>query len=91
MAHVSAQLVDESTLDVEGVLFVRKDDDEVLLRPMTKAVAPRLACSACGFERAYTFWFKRLDFVDRTIEFCPGCGRHIIGVAAGVRPRDGDA
>ena len=80
MEHVSATIVDEDTLSVDGVLFVRNSDDEVLLQPTTKAVAPTLRCSCCGFERQYTFWYKRLRFKDRQISFCPGCGHRIYGV-----------
>ena len=55
-------------------------DDEVLLKPTTEAVAPRLRCSNCGFERQYTFWYRRLDFMERQINYCPGCGYRIAGV-----------
>lgn len=54
--------------------------DEVLLQPMSDARAPRLRCSNCHFERSYTFWYKRIDFKDRQINFCPGCGYKILGV-----------
>lgn len=55
--------------------------DEVLLQPMSDARAPRLRCSNCHYERGYTFWYKRIDFQDRQINFCPGCGFKILGVA----------
>ena len=54
--------------------------DEVLLQPTTKAVAPRLRCSNCGFERQYTFWYRKLDYLDRQISYCPGCGHPVAGV-----------
>ena len=55
-------------------------DDEVLLKPTTEAVAPKLRCSNCGFERQYTFWYRRLYFMGRQINYCPGCGYRIAGV-----------
>lgn len=55
-------------------------DDEVLLRPTTNAVAPKLRCSNCGFERAYYYWYKKLDFLERCVNCCPGCGYRIAGV-----------
>ena len=79
--HVTAKLVDENTLDVNGVLFHRRLEDEVLLQPTTKAVAPRLKCSNCGFERQYTFWYRHLDYEGRQVDYCPGCGLRIMGVA----------
>ena len=79
--HVTAIIIDENTLEVTGVQFVRKrDDDEVLLQPTNGAIAPRLRCSGCGFERSYTFWYKRLHFQERQLNFCPGCGHPILGV-----------
>jgi len=55
--------------------------NEVLLQPMDGNRAPRLRCSNCHFNRGYTFWYKRIDFQDRQINFCPGCGFKILGVA----------
>ena len=55
-------------------------DDEVLLRPTTNAVAPKLRCSNCGFERAYYYWYKKLGFLERCVNYCPGCGYRIAGV-----------
>lgn len=79
-SHVTAKLVDENTLDVNGVLFHRRPEDEVLLQPTTKAVAPRLRCSNCGFERQYAFWYRHLDYEGRQVDYCPGCGLRILGV-----------
>lgn len=79
--HVTATLVDENTLDVNGVMFQRRPEEyEVLLQPMDDALAPRLSCSNCHFERGYTFWYKRIGFKDRQIMHCPGCGYKILGV-----------
>lgn len=79
--RVTATLVDENTLDVDGVLFHRRPDEEVLLQVASKAVAPRLRCSHCGFERQYTFWYRKLDYEGRLMNYCPGCGLRILGVA----------
>lgn len=59
-------------------------DDEALLRPTTKAVAPKLRCSNCGFERAYYYWYKKLGFLERCVNYCPGCGYRIAGVIGHV-------
>lgn len=80
--HVTATLVDEDTLSVNGTIFVRKSTEEVLLQPTTDERAPRLRCSNCHFERGYTFWYKRIDFQDRQIKHCPGCGYRILGVVS---------
>lgn len=76
-----AVYVDKDTLYADGEVF-RRDHagEEVLLQPTTKAVAPRLKCSNCGFERQYTFWYRKLDFQERQINCCPGCGYKIMGV-----------
>ena len=79
MPHVNAEILDKDTLSVNGTLFVRKSGDEVLLQPMNKAVAPRLRCSNCGFNRQYTYWYSRLDFKDRIVNFCPSCGLKVAG------------
>ncbi|WP_405736116.1 hypothetical protein [Bifidobacterium sp.] len=79
-AHVTATLLDENTMSVNGTVFVRQAEDEVLLRPASDAVAPRLRCSNCGFERQYTFWYQRLGYQGRVVSFCPGCGLRIAGV-----------
>ncbi len=55
-------------------------DEEVLLQPTTEAVAPTLKCSNCGYTRCYTFWYKKLHFEERNVDFCPGCGFPICGV-----------
>lgn len=55
-------------------------EDEALLRPTTNGVAPKLCCSNCGFERAYYYWYKRLGFLERCVNYCPGCGYRIAGV-----------
>ncbi len=79
--HVTALLVDENTLSVNGTLFVRKRaDEEVLLQPMNDAVAPRLRCNNCHFTRQYTYWYRKLGFIDRAVNYCPGCGYKILGV-----------
>lgn len=57
-----------------------RNEDEVLLRPMTNAIAPKLRCSNCGFERAYYYWYKRLGYQERCVNFCPGCGFKVAGV-----------
>lgn len=80
MRQVNAVLVDENTLEVNGVTFIRKSHDEVLLQPTTKGQAPRLKCSNCDFERGYTFWYHHIGFEGRQIAHCPGCGLRIMGV-----------
>ena len=78
-----AVFVDGDTVYVDGEVC-RRDHagEEVLLQPMTDAKAPRLRCSNCGFERGYTFWYKRIGFVGRLISYCPGCGYKIMGVVS---------
>lgn len=78
--HVTATIVNENTLSVNGTLFVRKRDDEVLLQPMQDTVAPKLRCSNCHYERAYYYWYKALHYQERVVDFCPGCGHPILGV-----------
>lgn len=86
MAHVIAQLVDENTLSVDGALFHRKPDDEVLLRPIYSigdgagALTPDLQCSSCGYRAHYFSWYGLTDFKKRYVKHCPGCGRRILGV-----------
>ena len=75
-----AVYVDENTIYADGETFYKKVTDEVLLQPTSKAVAPRLKCSNCGFERQYTFWYRKLHFLERQINCCPGCGFKIYGV-----------
>lgn len=60
----------------------KQKDIGALLQPTSKAVAPRLRCSNCHFERQYTFWYSKLGFQDRVINFCPGCGHPIFGVVS---------
>ena len=81
--HVTALLVDENTLSVNGTLFVRKRaDEEVLLQPMNDTVAPKLRCSNCHYERAYYYWYNALHYKERVVNYCPGCGHPILGVCA---------
>ena len=40
-------------------------EDEVLLSPMTNAIAPKLRCSNCGFEP---------EDPANPPKFCPNCG-----------------
>ena len=82
-SSVTATIYDEDTLDVNGIRYVREGQqrEEVLLQPTTKAVAPRLRCSNCHFERQYTYWYQHLDYVGRIVNYCPGCGHKVMGVA----------
>ncbi len=86
MAHVTAELVDENTLSVDGVLFHRRPDDEVLLRPIyslsagASTLTPDLQCSNCGYRAHYFNWYHRTGFVERYVKHCPGCGFKILGV-----------
>lgn len=56
------------------------DADEVLLQPTTNGAAPRLRCSNCHFERQYTYWYAKLGYKARIVNYCPRCGFHIAGV-----------
>lgn len=92
MAHVTAELVDENTLSVDGVLFHCKPDDEVLLRPVyslsisASTLTPDLQCSNCGYKACYFSWYHRTGFVGRFVNHCPGCGLKIAGVIGGWQP-----
>ena len=55
-------------------------DIEVMLKPASEAVAPMLRCSNCGYTRAYTYYYRKLGFQQREVDFCPGCGFPIGGV-----------
>ena len=80
-----AVYVDKDTIVryADGEVFHRDhSEEEVLLQPTSKAVAPRLRCSNCGFERQYTFWYRKLHYLERQINYCPGCGLKILGVVA---------
>lgn len=79
--HVTAVLLDEDTLSVDGVEFVRKSSMETQLQPISRAKAPFLRCVKCGFGRHYTYFFQKLDYQDMIVAHCPGCGRTITGVA----------
>lgn len=76
--HVTATLVDENTLDVGGVLFHRRDDDEVLLQPLDIAATldsdgeyerkmDSLLCHLTGglFSKTKTY---SLDFMVSCVE-----------------------
>lgn len=78
-AHVTATLLDENTLSVNGTLFVRQAEDEVLLQATTSGAAPRLRCSNCGFTRQYTYWYAKLEFRARIVNYSPRCGLRIAG------------
>ena len=78
--RVSAVLLDENTLSVDGVQFVRKSDTETLLKQENRAIAPKLKCVKCNFGRPYTYFFQKLGFEDMIVNHCPGCGRKIMGV-----------
>ena len=86
MPHVTAEIVDENTLEVEGVRFVREDDDEVLLRPIFglgdggSTLSPKIQCSSCGYTAGYWHWYNLLGFKKRYVKHCPGCGLKIAGV-----------
>ena len=78
---VTATVEDEYTLIADGAKYIREDyEQEVLLQPVNDAVAPRLRCSNCHFTRQYTYWYRKLGFIDRTVNYCPGCGYKILGV-----------
>lgn len=79
--HVTAVLLDENTLSADGVIFERKSSKEAMLAPMSRAKAPMLRCSKCGFGRHYTYWFQKLDYHEMIVHHCPGCGSKIAGVA----------
>lgn len=87
MAHVTAELVDENTLSVDGVLFHRRPDDEVLLRPIyslsagASSLTPLLQCSNCGYKSQYFSVYHLTGFKQRIMKHCPGCGFKILGVA----------
>ena len=79
--EVTATFVDERTIECEGRLYaLLADEDEVLLQPMDGTVAPRLRCSCCGYERVYHYWYRDLGYQKRVVNYCPGCGHHIMGV-----------
>lgn len=78
--HVTAVLLDENTLSVDGVEFVRKSSMETMIRPVSKALAPALICVKCDFKRPYTYYFQMLEYKNMVISHCPGCGRLITGV-----------
>ena len=86
MAHVMAELVDENTLEVDGVRFVRENDDEVLIRPIygftegSNSFSPKMQCSSCGYTAGYWQWFHLTGFRKRYVRHCPGCGMKIAGV-----------
>lgn len=84
--HVIAHIVDENTISVDGVTFVRKCEDEVLLRPIyslsdgATSLAPVLQCSSCGYRAPYFSWYHLTGFRQRYVRHCPGCGLRILGV-----------
>ena len=85
-SHVTAKLVDENTLEVRGVLFHRRPDDEVLLRPIyslsmgASSLTPILQCSNCGYKASYFSWYHLTNYKQRYVKHCPGCGYKILGV-----------
>ena len=62
------------------MLYETAEADEVLLQMTTNGAAPRLRCSNCGFERQYTYWYAKLEFRARIVNYCPSCGFRIAGV-----------
>lgn len=84
--HVIAELVDENTLEVNGVRFVRESEEEVVLRPIYSLSAagttltPTLQCSNCGYKASYFSWYHLTGFKQRYVKHCPGCGFKILGV-----------
>lgn len=86
MSQIVAELVDENTLEFQGVRFVREDEWEVLLRPIYSleqggnTMAPKMQCSNCGYSAGYWSWYHQLKFKDRYVKHCPGCGKKIIGM-----------
>ena len=87
MANVTVTLVDENTLEFDGSLFIRKSEEEVLLRPIyntsigASSLTPLLQCSNCGYKLQYFSVYRLTGFQQRFIKHCPGCGFKIMGVA----------
>ena len=75
---VQAAVIDDCTIEYDGDRFEHKED--VILQPMQDTIAPKLRCSNCHYERAYYYWYRKLHFQERIVNFCPGCGHPILGV-----------
>lgn len=69
--HVSAEVVDENTLDVQGVRFVREQDTtfEPLDRPCVMTLSFSGRCKRCGE--------LLLVFGGKPDNFCPQCGARV--------------
>ena len=50
------------------------------VEPDRSDMASKYACSNCGYTRAYTFWWRKPQYECRQVNYCPGCGMHIMGV-----------